>query len=176
MSTGTYTVLAIDPGGKSGWARFDIGLSAIIGRAKVLDSVKDWDCGLLVGVENDQVREMLRMSMRIRDRYLALATPRLDPFAIVSEQFIPRKMSQQEQFYSPMRINAKLDYKLWENGIDLKLQQPSLALGSADMSESERDARLSERLKAWGYYVPQKDTRAAIAHALTWLRRLKEKR
>lgn len=178
MKRSTYTALAFDPGGKSGWARFDIELRAITGTTKILDSVVDWDWGVLTGLENDQVRKMLRMSMRVRDHYLALLHPEMSRFAIVTESFVPQKMSRQEQFYSPMRINAKLDYKLWENGIDLHYQSSSLAFGIVGdtVSESDRDARLIERLKDWGYYVPQKDARAAIAHAFTWLRRMSNAR
>jgi len=169
-----YSVLAFDPGGKSGWARFDVDDRCLYGRRKVLNSVLDWDWGVLLGPENDQVRSMIHMSIKLRDRTIAYEGKKdyVAECAVVSESFIPRKMSQQEQFYSPMRINAKLDYQLWLNGIELHLQQPSLALGSADLPESDREARLIERLRRWGYYVPQKDGRAAIAHALTWLRRV----
>jgi hypothetical protein len=156
---GLPAILAIDPGGTTGWAVFAFYHSSF---ADLREGVAFWTCGEFVGPENDQVDELVE---------LALAWPAAD---IVIEDFILRQFNMDRALLSPVRITAAFSWAMrgtgiaggkWKKGQErtFSLQQPSLAMSTVT------DARL----RSWGYWdgCPGPHARDAVRHALTFARR-----
>lgn len=176
----TVQVLALDPGGTTGWSLFEVQPEAISDRPEhrgigVLKNVIRWrhgqiDCGtskgnlgrsLHAGVstsgENAGIGEILGL---IRSWPLA---------AIVVEDFVldPNRFNTGRDLLSPVRITSGVSYDLWLQGRDYFSQSASIAKSSA------KDAQL----KLWGYYDRNGGmghARDADRHALTFLRRASE--
>lgn len=126
-----YTTVSFDPGETTGWAVFCVHKSAIdVYTKKILSNIVWWSTGEFEGDENLQVDEMLM---------LIDAWPQS---RIVSESFILRKFTRDEELLSPVRILSKLDYGLHLRGAALITQQPSLA----------KTTITDDRLKAMGFW------------------------
>lgn len=147
-----FTVAGFDPGGKTGWAWFELMPEKLLQPDNdVHDSIYDWDYGYYAGPEFDQVDRII---------YLIRTLQRKGPLlGVVTEDFIlaPGKATMGREMLSPVRINAALGYQLRLEGIPLDFQMPSYVSKLTD-----------DRLRALGLYAPQKDARMAVKHAYTW--------
>ncbi len=178
---GTVPIIALDPGGTTGWSLFEVHPEALSPRKEhrdigVLKNVIRWrhgqiDCGtskgdlgtalhagISVSGENAGIGEILGL---IRNWPLA---------AVVVEDFIldPKRFNTGRDLLSPVRITSGISYDLWLQGRNYFVQSPGLAKATA------RD----EQLRNWGFYDRHgglNHARDADRHALTFLRRCSER-
>lgn len=156
-----FYCISFDPGGTTGWAVFGIWPQAMHDpRQKILDNMVFWSAGQFSGTEAE-----------ITDQIMSLIEAWPDETSLLSEDFILRHFSMSRDLLSPVRINARIEdrlYVVYRGTRCLNYQSPSLALGTIT----------DDRLKAWGFWNQlkgQEHARAAVKHNITWLRRLKEK-
>jgi hypothetical protein len=162
----SYTVLAIDPGGTTGWSIFCFDPKALVDdEVKLLASINFWTCGEVTGDEDDQVDYL---------ETLAAAWPLAD---VVVEDFILRQYRQDRSLLAPVRVTASFKRALRWTGVQLPgqgqtqprrfhLQQPNLA----------KSAVTDTRMRASGFYqatAGKPHARDAVRHALTFARRKK---
>lgn len=161
----------IDPGTVSGVATIWFDPHALfIEGAKTAKVVLAYAEEFLHGPENGrlgQVDRFLRMR-ELLDQETGLATG--------CESFVPRRLDQSEEFLSPVRIRAALDYQMSRirphgaeligSGVPLYVQSPSDAM----------NAFTNARLKDLRMFRPGPDhVNDAKRHCLLWIRRLKQK-
>lgn len=148
-------LLAIDPGGTTGWAHFWIPPGNLSVRSRdVLEDV-EYDCGQLTGPEPGQARQIG-----------AIITLMGDCGPVICEDFTLRQFRQDAALLAPVRLTAMIEYII--SGIidepPFRKQQPSMAKSTAT----------DERLKEWGLWEKgQPHARDAIRHGVTFLRRAK---
>lgn len=158
---GPWQVLAIDPGGTTGWAVVEerkgatnncavVASGQIIGHAKVDASAYE---------VSDSELEMVR---RLRSHL----TPEVK--AIVIEDFIlvPKPKTTARSGLSPVRITARFQQMLVEDHLG---KVRPLFFQSANMAKT---CATDERMRRWGYWVPGADhANDAIRHGVTFMRR-----
>jgi hypothetical protein len=145
-----FQVIALDPGGTTGWSIFQVHPDAMSGdpTIPVMANVECWYAGEFTGSQDSQIDEILAMVEEW-------------PHArLVTEDFHLRQVNA---VLDPVEINAILRWacrpRYWVK------QQPGLAMGTVS----------DDRQKAWGYWVPGKPhARDAVKHAITFLKRRKE--
>lgn len=158
-------LIAIDPGETTGW-------SLIIVDPVCLSEPNEKVLGNIMVHQHGEVNEY-RGNGHIRNdgesimcddlAYLINSWP---DSAVVIENFILRQKRKDRSLLSPVRVTAKLEQKLWEEGRTYFLQQP------ADAKTLATD----ERLKLWGMYNAVgglEHARDADRHAILFLRRAK---
>jgi hypothetical protein len=160
MYTGWANVIALDPGGTTGWSVMMVHPDALVDPdISVLSNIEHWTHGQFTGNEDDQAKQIIDLVEAWPDS------------ALVMEQFKVRQMAVD---LSPVRIIAKVEFGLkWMLDEDtIKptrfMQMPALAKSTVT------DARLRE----WGLYERaggMEHARDADRHALTFLRRAKER-
>jgi hypothetical protein len=163
-------VLAIDPGGVTGWAVIWFDPETIVDRTEPVHKASvAWQAGVISGSENGQIDEILG---KIK-RYGVSKYEETGELAVVVEDFQLRTQIRSREVLSPVRLTAALDYVLYK-GVRCKdeqvrfynriPQQPVDAMRTIDDS----------RLRLWDMYLPGADhPRDATRHALLWLRRLR---
>ena len=163
MTTKELQVLAYDPGGTTGWVLLVVSRLAIFGDEE--PAILEWDYGELNGPEPQQSIQIARLAREFQG--LAYKT---GP-AVVGEQWdIDATFNSTDQeSYSPVRINAQVQLLHYEgrlNDATLHFQSRSLAFRRTD-----------DYLRRQGLYVEgSTHIRAAAKHAITILRRAREKR
>lgn len=153
------TVIALDPGGTTGWSVMSVYPDALSDPdVSVLKSITHHAHGQIGGNEDDQADEL---------GDLIAVWP---GSTLVIESFTLRKFTQGAELLSPVRITAKVDYIIHSGsrGVDHHprqwRQEPSLAKRTAT----------DQRLKDWGLYQREgglEHARDADRHAITFLRR-----
>lgn len=148
-------VIAIDPGGTTGWAILQVHPESLFDpEVRILDNVDWWKSGQFTGSEDQQAKD-------ICDLFFSWPGA-----AMVVEDFILRKMSKDRELLSPVRITAKVEHSLWLRKSSYFLQAPSEAKTTAT----------DERLKSWGLHRPgEEHARDATRHAITFMRKAKER-
>ncbi len=164
-------VLALDPGGTTGWCIITCPPDALLPEGpSVLRSVRRWyfgqvDCGSTRGnLGNSPYAGISTAGESAGAAVLARHIRNWPGAAVVVESFILRQFSKDQDLLSPQRITAKVEQYLWLDGRNYFTQQPSEAKTSAT----------DERLKEWGFYTSEggmQHARDATRHALTFLRR-----
>lgn len=149
------TVLAIDPGGTTGWAVMSVHAEALCApRVSILNNIEHWSHGEIGGPEAEQVTQI----MGIYEQWPGAC--------LLIEDFILRKMLMSRELLSPVRITAMLSYACFLGGYAYYLQNGGYAMSTATDS----------RLKEWGLYERaggMRHARDADRHAITWLRQCK---
>lgn len=161
MVTPHLHVLAIDPGGTTGWAHFIIPRKSMFGNEP--SEVLDWGTGEIYGSEDEQAIKIARMAREIQS-----LSYRIGP-AVVIEDFDFGAPFRDKAVYSPVRIAAKIKL-LHHMGLmdDSRVVMQSRSIAKEHMTD--------ERLRMSGFWVPGPDhQRDAVRHALTVLRRAKQK-
>jgi hypothetical protein len=177
-----FHVVAFDPGGHIGWAALSFDLRAFSRpENKVLRYLKRWECGEFDGPEMDQCRSAEQLIWRTKFGDMPFNAPvdvlsaGLSRADILSEDFELTQLVGGANLLSPVRINAILGYACHKWGIQLNLQRRTMRTGVT-----------AERLQLYGFESPfgrtgkwstsgkGKDAFAAMQHAVTWVRRLKE--
>jgi hypothetical protein len=149
-----YVVLAIDPGGTTGWAVIGVHPDAMSGDPDVgvIANIEFWAAGQFTGEENDQADEILALISHWPSARLVI------------EDFILRKQSQARELLSPVRLTSILEWAVRPRYF-IK-QQPSLAMGTIT----------DDRQKAMGFWVPgQEHARDGLKHGLTFLKRQRDR-
>lgn len=150
---------AIDPGGTTGWALVTVPVRNLLDRQVNLLTDMEFDCGQIVGPENEQAWEIGGMLWSFRG-------------PVIIEDFILRQFRQDADLLAPVRVMEKVDYEIFcanmqrkkTSQLQIKKQQPSLAKSTAT----------DDRLKEWGLWVPgQPHARDSLRHSVTFLRRAK---
>ena len=176
----TVQVLALDPGGTTGWSLFEIQPEALSDRPEhrkmgVTKNVIRWRHGQIdCGTSKGDLGTSLHHGVSVRGENAGigevLGLIRSWPLAaIVVEDFIldPNRFNTGRDLLSPVRITSGVSYDLWLQGRDYFVQGASLAKSSAK----------DEHLKLWGFYDRAGGlghARDADRHALTFLRRASE--
>jgi hypothetical protein len=154
MTNTLVFTMGIDPGGTSGWSVIGVPSRTIYRDYPGKISLHEY--GEVTGNYTEQVLKLMHIA----------ASQKYYPLAIALEDFEPRKNIQGEAFFSPMLINARIQFCIDTHYIlaPLFYQMPSLAMDTAS----------DERLKRWNLYVPGPDhTKDATRHAITFIRRAK---
>ncbi len=184
------TVVALDPGGTTGWSVMQVHPDALSSPSiKILENVTHWAEGQVVSESSDvKVESASPARWEARKNIIKMAGPQfafdassecnavhelialIDAWpgcVVVTEDFILRQMNMARDLLAPVRIMAGLDYLLWKRGMVMYRQQP------AEAKTTCTDARL----KMWGFYTSdgaQRHARDATRHAITFLRKCKD--
>lgn len=169
------TVIAIDPGGTTGWSLISVHPEALVeADASILDNVflhqhGQVDCGSKRGNLGTSLHAGVSTDGEFAGVYdLAKFCNSWPSAAVVIEDFQLRQFRKDRDLLSPVRITAPLEYELWKAGRDAHFQQP------ADAKRVCTD----DRLKRWKMYDPvgsMVHARDADRHAILFLRRCKAK-
>jgi len=166
MTSKYIHVLAVDPGGVSGWVILTVPRLCIFGDAP--SEITEWDYGEFTGAEPVQataIAELARVTQGLEYR--------TGP-AIVVEDWDrdPSFKSKDEETLSPVRLGAMLMLLRFQKRLGdatVHFQSRTLAFGSK--------ATTDEKLRKYGMYVAGSDhIRAATKHAIVLLRRARENR
>lgn len=172
-----YHLLAFDPGGTIGWAWFVLNFKAFSRpEAKVLRWVESWDCGEFTGTENQQIQKAVALIYRARFG-TGLYTSRTD---VVSEDFDLTQLVGGKDLLSPVRINAVLDWECRRvMALELNLQarqmRTNVTKERLKLFGFEDSEPRTGKVKGWTTTGKGKDKFAAMQHAVTWMRRIKQK-
>lgn len=162
----TLTVVALDPGGVTGWSIMDIRRDAITRQKPLHRNITTWihgqvDCR---GAADDRASIAEAEARGVLD--ICRMITQWTGCAVVIEDFVLRTMSSDRDLLSPVRITAAVEQFLWGNRITPVIQSAAEAKAAAT----------DERLKTWGLYDPthahaMRHARDADRHALTFLRK-----
>lgn len=165
--SGWATVVALDPGGTTGWSVLMVHPEALrCPEVPVLANIEHFVQGQFTGDEDEQARACVELVECWGDA------------AVVIEDFVLRTFRMDSDLLAPVRVTAKVEFGLkcaeglggfQRNRTRVFKQQPALAMSTAT------DARLKE----WALYVAEggeQHARDATRHGITFLRRAKEKR
>ncbi len=160
--TATAALISLDPGETTGWSLMVVKPECLVDeRVKVLGSILDHQHGQV---------DCYRGNSKIHNEGECLAVGDLwsliDSWpnaAVVMEDFIIRINNRSREFLSPVRIIAKIEQLLWEEGRMYFRQQPG------DAKTTATDARLKE----WGMLAEDGlgHARDADRHAIIFLRK-----
>lgn len=170
---GAPVVLAIDPGGVTGWCVMQVHPAALaVDRYSILGNIQHLGSGEVQGSEAAQVYALLDMAREWPDA------------AVVIEDFVLREFQQSRDLLAPVRITAAVKWALW-CGITTGDKSPNKVDGFPDRpirrvyTQSPEQAKTTcsdERLKSWHLHAASSaHARDAKRHALLFLRRAKEK-
>lgn len=173
---GAATVIAIDPGGTTGWSLISVHPECLTNpTAKVLDNIfihqhGQVDCGSHRGNLDTSLHSGISTDGEFGGVYdLAKFIRNWPVAAVVIEDFVLRQQRMDRELLSPVRVTAALGYSVWLTGRDYHTQSP------ADAKRVCSD----ERLKEWQMYDPyggMVHARDADRHAILFLRKAKSKR
>jgi hypothetical protein len=163
MPSQYLNLLTIDPGATSGWCHVIIPRISMFGDAE--SEITSWSTGEIRGDEDRQALEFASLARRIQGLDYKNGT------AVVCEDFDFGSPLKDSSVYSPVRIAAKLKLLHYMHMMD----DSSFLLQSRTMAKSYAT---DERLRLWGFWVPNSEDheRDAVRHALTILKRAKQKR
>lgn len=168
------TVIAIDPGGTTGWSLISVHPGCFVEKdAGVLSNIfvhqhGQVDCGTHRGNYGTSLHTGISTDGEFSGVFdLAKFIHAWPSAAVVIEDFTLNQFRRDRELLSPVRITAALGYCLWRHGRDYHVQ-------------SAGDAKrvcTDERLKNWGMYDPVGSlihARDADRHALLFLRKCKQ--
>lgn len=158
-----FNIVAIDPGGTIGWAHFLLDFKAFSRpEHSVLRNLLFWDSGEFTGTEEDNISECLDLIRKARYG----KGPFTSATDVVIEDFDLVQTIGGKNLLSPVRIAAVLN---WEC-------PRQFAIRPVMQARQMRTNVTKPRLAAWGFGSRfRKDEFAAMQHAVTWLRRVKQK-
>lgn len=145
-----YQVIALDPGGTTGWAIFQVHPDAMGGDPgiPVMTNIELWTAGQFTGHQDDQIDEIVALVNSWPEARL------------ITEDF---RLRQINAVLAPVEINAAIR---WATRPRYWVKQSS-ALAMSTVTD--------QRQKDWGFWIPgQEHARDAVKHAITFLKRKKE--
>jgi hypothetical protein len=150
-----YVVLALDPGGTSGWCVIGVHPDAIASgdpSIKILENIEFWTCGQFAGPEDDQCDEIVDL------------VGNWPGARLVTELFTLRSRVTSSEVFALERMNAILRWAIRPRYF--VYQQPALAMTTIT----------DDRQKDMGLWVPGKEhARDALKHGLTFLKRQRDR-
>lgn len=170
------TVIAIDPGGTTGWSLLSVHPESLTASdASFLDNIfvhqhGQVDCGSHRGNLGTSLHSGISTDGEFSGVYdLAKFIHQWPCAAVVIEDFVLRTQRMDRDLLSPVRVTSALGYALWRKGRDYHVQQP------ADAKRTCSD----DRLKQWRMYDSTgglQHARDADRHAILFMRKAKAKR
>lgn len=170
------TVIAIDPGGTTGWSLISIHPESLIEpKADIFENIfthkhGQVDCGSHRGNLASSLHNGISTDGEFSGIYDLVEFIRVWPSAtVVIEDFQLRQMRKDRDLLSPIRITTAIGYALWLDGRDYHVQQPSDA----------KNICSDDRLRQWRMYDSVgglQHARDADRHAILFLRKAKAKR
>src|SRR3982751_5809949 len=156
-----FHIVAFDPGGVIGWAHLVIHFRAYTHpKTKVLANLLHWSTGEFKGTEHANLAECIHLVRASRYGQM----PYHSKTDVVSEDFELTQFIGGANLLSPVRINAVLEWEVARiGGVSMTFQKRQMRTGVT-----------SERLKMMGIMTMGKDSFAAMQHAITWARRVKQ--
>jgi hypothetical protein len=157
-----FHIVAFDPGGRIGWAHLVIHFRAFTTpRSKVLANLLDYSTGEFIGSEHDNLRECIQLVRAARYGEM----PFHAKTDVVCEDFELTQLIGGHNLLSPVRLNAVLEWECAKvGGVNFVLQKRQMRTGVT-----------APRLALMGIQTSGKDSFAAMQHAITWARRVKQK-
>lgn len=166
-----HNVITFDGGGIVGWAWMAVHKRAFMERdAMILPNIVDWDTGEWASTRHDQIRQAIELVRKVRFSE--------QPFSfidLVAEDFEFMQTLGGNDLLLPVEFNAVLDWEL-ERNFNLRLQKQKRSLRTG--VTADRLLRMGFEPttgKKWTKTGRGKDSFAAMQHAITWLRRTKER-
>lgn len=170
------TVIAIDPGGTTGWSLISVPPEALCEPdVPILSNIWNHqhgqvDCGSHRGNLGTSLHSGISTDGEYSGVYdLAKFIGAWPMAAVVIEDFNLRQLRMDRDLLSPVRVTSALGYCLWKNGRDYHVQTPTDAKRTCS----------DDRLKEWRMYDPTGGlvhARDADRHAILFLRRAKAKK
>lgn len=178
IPTSCATVIALDPGGTTGWSLVSVQPEVLFDpKADLMKGVKLWqhgqiDCGSLKGDRGMNGYGDIDDGVSVKGEAAGvneiISLLRVWPgAAIVIEDFIVRQFNKSRDFLAPVRITAAINQYLYNQRRGSYVQQPALA----------KTTMTDDRLKKFNMYERSGGAvhaRDADRHAVTFLRRLKQ--
>lgn len=173
LNYGETTIIAIDPGGTTGWSLMSVHPEALIEpNADLFENMFEHqhgqvDCGSHRGNLDTTLHEGISTEGEFSGVYdivdLIASWPSA---AVIIEDFTLRQMRMDRDLLSPVRITSAIGYAMWLAGRDYHVQSASDA----------KRVCTDERLRKWGVYESsgaQRHARDADRHAILFLRKAK---
>lgn len=169
------TVIAIDPGGTTGWSVMVVHPEALVDKdVPILTNLLHRENGQIraipvpVGNAKPKVRELSLEERRCVRTIMQDVVIKWPGAACVIEDFILRERSMARELLSPVRLTSALEWAIDESDLQISLdrQTPAEAKGTAT----------DDRLKQWGLYSRaggMQHARDADRHAIVFFRRAK---
>lgn len=156
-----FHIVAFDPGGVIGWAHLVIHFKAFITpRSKVLANLIDWGTGEFHDTESANLAECVALMRAARYGQM----PFHSKTDVVTEDFELTQLVGGHNLLSPVRCNAVLEWEAARvGGVNFHYQKRQMRTGVT-----------KQRLKMMGLSSVGKDSFAAMQHAITWARRVKQ--
>jgi hypothetical protein len=173
ITYGETTVIAIDPGGTTGWSLISVHPESLIqSNADFLDNIFNHmhgqvDCGSRRGNLHSSLHDGISTDGEFSGIYDLAEFIKCWPVAaVVIEDFTLRQLRMDRELLSPVRVTSGVGYAMWLAGRDYHVQ-------------SAGDAKTictDDRLKEWRMYDSYgglKHARDADRHAILFLRKAK---
>jgi hypothetical protein len=161
-SSGWANVVAIDPGGTTGWSVMMVHPDALVEPdVPILANIEHWSHGQFSGSENKQTKQVMELLEAWPDA------------ALVIEQFSLRVLRKDADLLSPVRITAKIELALeiWPGLGGIRNNTPVFYQPTSVLA-----AIHDGRLRQWGLYERaggEVHARDADRHSLYFLRNCK---
>jgi hypothetical protein len=157
--TGWASVVAYDPGGATGWTVMAVNPKDMLVNTRELHKVvRHFAHGEIGGGEMERTDQLTELCDSWEDA------------AVVGESFTLAKFSQDDELFSPMRINARVEWFLHGYGRNLFTQTAAMA---KSRWTDERLKMCKSLGKPW--YIPGPDhQRDAVRHAALFLGRCRD--
>jgi hypothetical protein len=175
ITYGEAAVIALDPGGTTGWSLITVHPEALIEpNADLFENIfmhqhGQVDCGSHRGNLANSLHDGISTEGEFSGIYDIMELIRAWPSAaVVIEDFQLRQMRMDRDLLSPVRITSAIGMGMWLDGRDYHIQQP------ADAKNTCSD----QRLKEWRMYDNVgglRHARDADRHAILFLRKAKMK-
>jgi hypothetical protein len=158
-SSGWANVIAIDPGGTTGWSVMMVHPDALSEPdVAILGNLEHWSHGQFYGDEDSQAKQVMELVECWPDA------------AVVMEDFILRRSSKDRDLLSPVRMASKVEFGLkWWPGLGGIRRKMPVFYQPTSVLAAIHDGRLRE----WGFYDEEGGmvhARDADRHALYFLR------
>jgi hypothetical protein len=173
ITYGEATVIAIDPGGTTGWSLITIHPEALTEpKADIFHNIFDHkhgqvDCGSRRGNLGDSLHDGISTEGEFSGVFDLVEFIKAWPSAaVIIEDFTLRQLRMDRDLLSPVRITAAIGYSMWLAGRDYHVQSASDA----------KRVCSDDRLKEWRMYEPAgglRHARDADRHAILFLRKAK---
>lgn len=176
IAYGEAAVIAIDPGGTTGWSLISVHPEALIEpKADIFDNIfthqhGEVDCGVHRGNLASSLHDGISTDGEFSGIYDLVEFIKVWPSAaVVIEDFQLRQMRMDRDLLSPVRITSAVGMQMWLDGRDYHVQSPADAKTTCN----------NNRLREWRMYDNSgglEHARDADRHAILFLKKAKMKK
>jgi hypothetical protein len=159
-------VMWVDPGVVSGVSIIWFHPAALYAGVSTTKCILAWWESYLRGPEDDQTCQLTEIVKQIGGP---------SGLAIGVETWIMQQMNQSQDFLSPVRLRAKIEYALYKGLRENDGQIRRRTIQGQSASEA-KNAINDQRLKLMGMYTPGPDhVRDSTRHCVLWIRKLRNR-